>query len=540
MKTNAGNEAELNGSNFSKKNHTHNKVSITTFKLLNNELWWGGSVCDGAHAPFGKDYFTRDLSSWKELSPNNPEASNQSAPLLLSTQGRYIWSDSPFTFTFNNHSLTICHQGDLFTKKAGTTLAEAYHAVSQEFFPPSNKTIPAELITKLQYNTWIEMPYHPTQKSIEQYAEHILAANLPAGTIMIDDKWCPDYGDWKFDTRSFPNAASMIQKLHNLGFRIMLWLVPFVSPDSENFRYLEQNNLLLRDSDKNTAIRRWWNGFSAVLDISNPQAINWLKKQLNQLINMGIDGFKFDGGDFYEYHNSDIASQAMTSADFCQKWAELGLSYPYNEFRACWKMGGQPLAQRLRDKPQSWDHEGLQSLIPELLTQSMIGHAFTCPDMIGGGEIESMKTTRIDQEFFIRYAQVAALTPMMQFSTLPTRVLDTIHLQALKTTLSIREKYLSIITNLAQHASQSGEPILRPMSYHYPHYEDIIDQFLLGADIIVAPCLQKGAKYRYVTIPEGTWISDKNTYVSGPARIKVTTPLDRLPRFIKVKNDQTE
>jgi hypothetical protein len=31
----------------------------------------------------------------------------------------------------------------------------------------------------------------------------------------------------------------------------------------------------------------------------------------------------------------------------CEAWARLGTEFSFNEMRACWKMGGQPLAQRL-------------------------------------------------------------------------------------------------------------------------------------------------------------------------------------------------
>ena len=38
-----------------------------------------------------------------------------------------------------------------------------------------------------------------------------------------------------------------------------------------------------------------------------------------------------------------------------EAFAEIGLDYPLNEYRATWKMGGQPLAQRLRDKEHTWE-----------------------------------------------------------------------------------------------------------------------------------------------------------------------------------------
>ena len=74
-----------------------------------------------------------------------------------------------------------------------------------------------------------------------------------------------------------------------------------------------------------------------------------------------------------------------------------------NQMPACWKMGGQPLAQRLHDKPRVWGDGGLASLIPEAIAQGMIGHSFNCPDMIGGGELGSFRDGKpLDQELFVR------------------------------------------------------------------------------------------------------------------------------------------
>ena len=66
---------------------------------------------------------------------------------------------------------------------------------------------------------------------------------------------------------------------------------------------------------------------------------------------------------------------------FSQKWAELGLKFSYNEFRTSYKLGGQPLVQRLGDKSYSWSASAL--LIPDMVAAGLLGHAYTCPDMIG-------------------------------------------------------------------------------------------------------------------------------------------------------------
>lgn len=307
----------------------------------------------------------------------------------------------------------------MILRQLGSDLAGAYRGVMSEFFPPSGQMPAWEMFANPQYNTWIEMPYTPSQAQVIQYADSILAASLPPGVLFIDDNWAPDYGEWVFDNSRFPDPKRMLDYLHKKGFSVMVWVVPFVSPDSAQFRYLERAGYLLREGSGQVAIRRWWNGYSALLDITNPQAAQWLRTRLDDLQELGVDGFKFDAGDVGFYRADDRSYAGCSPTQHCQAWAKFGLFTRFNEYRACWKMGGQALGQRLRDKPAQWGAAGIESLIPEVLGQAMIGHFYTCPDMIGGGEISSCQSlSAVDQEFVLRYAQVAALMPMMQFSIL--------------------------------------------------------------------------------------------------------------------------
>ena len=61
-----------------------------SFQILPNELWWGGSVMYATKQPF-------DATTKIELNMEE-SGSNQSAPLFLSTQGRYLWADSPIRY----------------------------------------------------------------------------------------------------------------------------------------------------------------------------------------------------------------------------------------------------------------------------------------------------------------------------------------------------------------------------------------------------------------------------------------------------------
>jgi alpha-glucosidase (family GH31 glycosyl hydrolase) len=497
------------------------------------EKWWGGAVSDGFIMPFLPGYRHNLLGDTK---------SNQAQPLLLSSHGRYIWSYEAFEFQVYEDSLVLQNSGfdknSFICGKAGNTLKDAYSFSSKTFFPPSDKMPDQMMFMQPQYNTWIELVYNQNQEDVLKYAHGIIHNSFPAGVIMIDDNWQEDYGKWRFHPGRFRSPKSMIDSLHQMGFKVMVWICPFISPDCDEYRKWRDEGFLIRELPSlEPAMIHWWNGVSAVLDLTNPGAMNWIKHQLSFLSDsLGIDGFKFDAGDAYFYKGKFECSSNISSNEHSEIYGQLGLIYPLNEFRAMWKMGGQPLAQRLQDKSHNW--EDLQTLIPNIIAQGLEGYAFTCPDMIGGGEYLSfLSLGSIDQDLIVRSAQCHALMPMMQFSVAPWRVLDYDHLEAVKEAVAIRNQFAGTILRLAKSSSISGEPIVRSMEYVFPNqrFSEVKDQFLLGDSILVAPMLQKGTGPRNVFIPPGVWKSWNGMRIKGPATVSIKVPINNLPYYIRAK-----
>lgn len=507
-----------------------NETKITS---LPGERWWGGMVALGSQMPFPEQVGRHDLS--------RENLNNQNVPFLLSSAGRYIWSDRPFTFQVEDGNLRISAPEKVEAVQAGTTLREAYLAACRKHFPPSGQLPDSLFFSMPQYNTWIELMYNQNQADILAYAHHVVDHDFPAGVFMVDDNWQKYYGNFEFKPERFPDPKAMVDELHRMGFRIMLWICPFVSPDSPEFRELQSKGFLIRKKDSGeAAIIPWWNGYSACYDLSHPEAAEHLKRQLRRMqTEYGIDGFKFDAGDVSHYADSTLAffDPAATSVDLCRHWAELGLDFPFNEYRAGWQMGGQALVQRLGDKDYSWN--AVRLLIPDMLSAGLLGYAYTCPDMIGGGQFGSflgVDQTKLDQELIVRSCQVHALMPMMQFSVAPWRILDAEHLAVCRKYARLHEKMGPYILSLAREAARSGEPIVRCMEYAFPHqgFIDCKDQFMLGDRYLVAPILSPGT-LRTVRLPKGKWRDDTGKRFSGPRTVEVNAPLDRLPYFERIR-----
>jgi alpha-glucosidase (family GH31 glycosyl hydrolase) len=494
--------------------------------VLPGERWWGGVVADGHAMPFQSGY-RRNLDD---------AAKNQVMPLLVSNRGRYIWSDDPFAFELSNGVVAIEPRDGTPVRVCDgyNDLAGALTAAGAAHFPPDGSMPDKRLFSAPQYALWIELLFEPTQAKVIAYAEAALEHGFPPGVLILDDHWHGAYGDWEFHSGRFPDPPGMIEHLRALGFAVSLWLVPYVTPDSRVFRDLHEQRLLICDEAGEPLIGRWWNGYSAGLDLLNPDAVMWLERRLAALRELGADGFKFDGGDNSFYEQLGCARPE----EYTAAWNAIGVDHALNEFRAGWRAAGLPLGQRQRDKHHSWNSDvGLASLIPHGIAQSLTGHAYHCPDMIGGGDYlvfphEGLNV--IDEELFVRSAQCSALFPMMQFSAAPWRVLsDAVKVGYCRDAALLHVRFGELILELAETAARTGEPILRPLAYNYPGeaYETVIDQFMLGADLLVAPVIERGAVQRSVVLPDGRWRADDGTEYDGPAEIVVDAPLARLPWF---------
>ena len=509
--------------------------TAVSISIMQKEKWWSGIINEAQLMPYssGTNY------TFKMLGDND---GNQVQPLLLSSKGRYVWSEEPFQIQFKNRVLQISGLAQIDTGTAGSTLKEAQLLVRNKYFPASGKFPDTLLVTKPQYNTWIELNYNQNENDVLKYAHAIIENGLPVGVLMIDDTWEEDYGVWDFHPKRFPNPKKMMDELHQLGFKVMVWVCPFVSADSKEYRELVEKRALINDSNKlhTTSMINWWNGFSAELDFSNPATVNWFQEKLNYLQNTyGVDGFKFDAGDFIYYPLNSISKEKITSNQHSSLYGKIGLQYPLNEYRACWKMGGQPLVQRLRDKEHNW--ADMQKLIPGMVLTGLVGYTFSCPDMIGGGELNSFSGAQknIDQELIVRSAQCHALMPMMQFSVAPWRVLDSIHFAAVKKAVELRMKFTPLIVKLMKQSAQNGEPIIKSMEYVFPNqgFAETNDQYMLGDSIMVAPIVNKGT-IRVVKFPKfskGKWKATDGKIYKGGTVVSIDAPLDMLPYFEIVK-----
>jgi len=516
--------------------------------FLENEYFWGGSVATGTDMPIHADsHYERDYTR---------VIGNQMMPLFLSSKGRYIWSEHTFKVWVENREL--CFEGSGFELyDGGTCLRDAYLAAMEKHFPfeetrKNGKQLPREFFKTAQYNSWMEFTYDPTQKGVLEYAHAVVDHGLEPGILIIDEGWHTRYGQWEFDFHKFPDPKAMVEELHAMGFTVMLWVTPLVCCDGKAFistyhARLNVNgaqNLFLRTAEGKIAIVEWWNGYSAILDMRKECDRAYMDQKLQTLMReYGIDGFKFDGGEYGMYHPENIQNGTAALDHDAEAlnlaWNEFGSRYRFHEYQDTFKGGGKATIQRLLDRDHTWEGNGINTFVPCSLLQGLMGHPFVCPDMIGGGEWSCRYKPGfvVDEELFIRMAQASALFPMMQFSWAPWRALSE---EALKHVLGAAQLHKAMgdeIIALVSNAEQTGEPIIRPLEYGYPGcgYETVKDEFLLGEDILVCPVVTKGTFEKNIVLPDGNWQDTDGKVYAGGQTLRMKTPLEQLLWFRKVK-----
>lgn len=145
-------------------------------------------------------------------------------------------------------------------------------------------------------NSWEASHFDFTQGSLLNLAD--LAKEIGADTLVVDDGWFgqrdstrKSLGDWIEDKRKFPNGIeSFSDKIHEKGLKLGLWFEPeMLNPDSNLYRSHPEWSL------GNINTRRSFGRGQFVLDMTNPEVIEYLKSAIDNMIERSkLDYIKWD------------------------------------------------------------------------------------------------------------------------------------------------------------------------------------------------------------------------------------------------------
>jgi hypothetical protein len=511
------------------------------------------------HLLIGRDHFLGDEVPFRYLPRIDPGG-----------QG-----DKHFTLMGDNMSLAVQLEDDVIT---------AHEALVNEVGFPK-KAPPVSLYSAPVWTTWAHYKNNIHQARVLDFAREIRTNGFPYHMLEIDDRWQNQYGDLEFDRERFPDARGMVKELHEMGFKVTAWVIPFIHKRATAAQEAITEAYVVRRKDGSPYLVKWWNGQAYLLDVTNPKALNWFGERLSRLQDrVGLDGYKFDGGEASFLPPDAVLHNPIESRnEYSHRYVRWVANYfPFCEVRTGWFNQTDQVLFRLWDLWSTWTHaDGLRAIIPAILSLSLTGYPFTFPDMIGGNGyftfpenrffkfiiskiivpiMEKKKRSSSEDadasinvsdvpgfiqrmpffgwptaELMIRWTQLNALMPVMQFSIKPWEFGERCA-EICRRYAELHREFTPLFEKLAGEATRTGMPVIRPVFWLAPHDKRALtcdDQFLVGDGLLVAPVVHKGKRERDIYLPPGTWQDywSDEVFEGQSVLEKYPAPLDRLPIF---------
>jgi alpha-glucosidase (family GH31 glycosyl hydrolase) len=420
--------------------------------------------------------------------------------------------------------------------------------------PQKSDTTPLQYRTPM-WNDWGDLKSGVTQDSFLNYVKTIHDAGLPGHTMELDDGWAKGYADHEFTaTDKFPDPKAMIDQVHGLGYDFGLWDTFYSNMSGRRASVLwpfeDANHYLLQafsnpiPAGTNSSCTATWFGggntsFPGLTDLGNPAARSWLLHQFTGLAQKyGIDGWKFDTGVFdprcKPYPGLDKQDYMKIGADFVDHFNMTGQGYITSAWTGITRYG---FATDAIDKDST--NDGLAAAAHQALSISTVGYPFTEMDMIGGSD-GSHPPTSPTKQVLVRWAQAAALTPLMMGSVNPTRY-DSETVDDYRAAIRLHEKLWPYEMEQVRRAVATGEPIMKPIFFDYPQDQAsyaIGDEWLYGDSLLAAPVLADVSS-RSIHLPPGLWFDVLHHRVVRGDIADYPVTLADVPMFVRLGTRDT-
>jgi alpha-glucosidase (family GH31 glycosyl hydrolase) len=395
-----------------------------------------------------------------------------------------------------------------------------------------------------------------TQESAIQLVDDYLAKGIPVGAIIIDSPWETGYNTFEWDPALFPDPQGMIDYFHSKNVKVLIWITSAINTDmTEMYEFCRANDFFMKESATGEpAIIDWWKGPGSLIDWWNPAAMAWWKSRMDIVLDMGIDGWKTDGTDYYAVFApySPGKGKNMTRVEYSHAYYRLFHEYtrerlgkdriimsrPVDNYGFNF-LSGDVVAFAPIDIPAaSWvgdqdaTFEGLVAALNNLYYSSEMGYLITGSDIGGYREDNTYPTSR-SKELFIRWAQLGAFCPLMENGGGGEHrpwMFDDETNDIYRELVLLHHKlipYLDYTARASFDVKKSVMQFVRKADYSY----------MLGSDIFITPIRRAGNNPIEIRFPQGkdTWIYiyDALKAFKGGTSTVMNFEIDEFPAFVK-------
>jgi alpha-glucosidase (family GH31 glycosyl hydrolase) len=360
----------------------------------------------------------------------------------------------------------------------------------------------------------------------------------------------PEDGPW-------PDPQGMVETLHELGIKVLLWQIPLV-PQRPGQAAHDRDALLerghcVRLADGSPYFNRmWWFPRAVLPDFTHAEAREWWISKRRYLVDeLGIDGFKTDGGEHLWGH--DIVLADGTRGGAAANRFPVAYAAAYHELlpgivtfsRAGYVGSAAFPCHWAGDEDSTW--EAFRSSLRAGITAGASGIFFWAWDLAGfAGPLPSA-------ELYLRAAAAACFCPIMQYHSefdhhrtppndrtpwnVAERTGDERVVPVFRRYARLRARLAPFVAEAARQAITDRKPLMRALWFDVPGEEawQYPEQFLLGDDVVVAPVTAPGAEQWDVYVPPGRWIDAWTGEEHDGGRVLARpVPIDEIPVYVRV------
>ena len=431
-----------------------------------------------------------------------------------------------------------------------------------------------------EWNTQAEV-----MRQMDLHTEH----DIPVGSVVIeawsDESTFTIFRDAEYTTHedgsphrlsdfqfpadgAWPDPKAMTDELHAREIRLHLWQIPLIKmrphPHGQTKADADaaiRENVLIREPNPTGGTRPyrnrgWWFPLGLMPDLTDERAAKWWTDKRRYLVEeVGVDGFKTDGGE-HAWGNELVYLDGRRGDE---KNNTFPVAYP-KAYGALLESAGKAPVTFSRagftgsqahgafwagDENSTW--EAFRWSMNAGLTAAASGIVYWGWDLAGfSGEIPSA-------ELYIRSVQAATFVPIMQYHSefnhhrtpsrdrtpwnIAERTGDERVLPLSRAYAQLRERLIPYLERSAKQAVATDRPLMRPLFFEFPGDPGVWTaptEWMLGDELLVAPVLEEGAERSSVYAPEGEWINVwTGERVEGSVTIEVETSMNQIPVFTR-------
>lgn len=446
-----------------------------------------------------------------------------------------------------------------------------------------NVTGKPEMVPEWVFGPWMSSNNWDSDEEVRKQVELTKKYDIPS-TVLVIEAWSDEstyyifndavykendgshvlkYEEFKFPKWGrWPDPKNLVKYLHENGLKCILWQMPYI-------KYLNGLHHIQKDNDENYIIDKGycaknedgtpyrmpegWFTNGMLFDFTSEDACKWWFDKRRYLIeDIGIDGFKTDGGEAVFGDNISF-SNGKTGKQMRNEYPNAYIKEYYdfvNKFNGGinFSRAGFTGAQKM---PTHWagDEKSTFSAFKRNLcaglNAGLSGVSFWGWDLAGfSGEIPTA-------ELFIRSTEMAAFCPIMQYHAeskaefnrdrTPWNIAERTNspwvIDDYRYYAKLRMALVPYIMDQAEKFIETGIPMMRAMLIQFPEDKNcwnIFDQYMFGDDLLVAPVVVEGAFSRKVYLPKGTWtnIFTKEVFEGG-RNYEVSAGVHEIPVFMR-------